>query len=105
MTRTDQEKSDCLVMMFRVHKQVYRGASAVDVVRALERDATKYPYRGETIRRFLRWSLGELSDRVPPRELDLSATLGDEELALSYLYLRDEYGAGEVLAGRRDPVS
>lgn len=89
-------------MMFRARTQIFRGASAVDVVRALERDAEKYPYRGETIRRFLNWSLGELGERVPPRELDLSATLGDEELALSYLYLLDEYGVGKVVVGREE---
>ena len=86
-------------MLFRVRRRIYRGVSAVDVVRALERDAEKYPYRGQTIRHFLSWSLGELGERVPPRELDLSSTLEDEELALSYLYLLDEYGVGTVLAG------
>lgn len=83
----------------------YRGNSAVDVVRALERDAAEYPYRGETVRRFLCWSLGELGDRVPPRELDLSATLADEDLAMSYLYLLDEYGAGELLVSHHDSLS
>jgi hypothetical protein len=87
-------------MEFRVRRRVYRGASAVEVVRALERDATRYPARGDTIRRFLLWSLGELHGTVPPRELDLSATLEDEELALSYLYLLDEYGIGVVSANR-----
>lgn len=90
-------------MIFRLRKEIYRGASAVEVVRALERDAVDYPYRGQTIRRFLVWSLGQLGDRLPPRELDLSATLGDEELALGYLYLLDEYGAGEVVASRKIP--
>lgn len=85
-------------MIFRVRRRVYRDASAVEVVRALERDDARYPYRGHTIRRFLLWSLGELGGKVPPRELDLSDTVGDEELALSYLYLLDEYDAGEVLA-------
>jgi hypothetical protein len=89
-------------MTFRVRRRIYRGASAVEVVRALERDEARYPYRGHTIRRFLLWSLGELGGKVPPRELDLSATLKDEELALSYLYLLDEYGAGEVLAARME---
>lgn len=87
-------------MEFRVRRRVYRGASAVEVVRALERDAPAYPYRGDSIRQFLLWSLDELGGSVPPRELDLSATLDDEELALSYLYLLDDYGAGEVVAAR-----
>jgi hypothetical protein len=92
-------RGDTRGLTFRVRGQTYRGASAVDVVRALERDAAGYPHRGESIRRFLVWSLRRLGDRVPPRELDLSPTLGDEELALSYLYLLDEFGAGEVSAG------
>lgn len=85
-------------MEFRVFSRSYRGESAVEVVRALERDAAGYPNGGDTIRRFLEWSLDELGGTVPPRELDLSATLDDEELALSYLYLLEEYGAGEVVA-------
>lgn len=39
------------------------------------------------------WSISQLSDRRP-RELDLSDKLREETLALNYLYLRDEYGAG-----------
>jgi hypothetical protein len=92
-------------MTFRVRRRLYRGSCAVEVVRALERDAADYPHRGDTIRRFLLWSLEGLGGRVPPRELALSATLGDEELALSYLYLLDEYGAGEVLVGRYEAAS
>jgi hypothetical protein len=91
-------------MEFRVRRRIYRGASAVEVVRALERDSAAYPTHGDTIRRFLRWSLDELGERVPPRELDLSSTLADEELALSYLCLLDEYGAGEVLTARLEPA-
>jgi hypothetical protein len=71
-------------------------------VRSLERAAADYPYRGQPIRRFLRWSLERLRDSVNPRELDLSDTLGDEALALSYLCLCDECGAGELLICRQD---
>ena len=92
-------------MVFRVRRRIYRGASAVEVVRALERDAADYPHRGHAIRRFLLWSLAELGSTVPPREADLSATLEDEELALSYLCLLDEYGAGELLTGRLESPS
>lgn len=42
-------------------------------------------------------SLERLDHRLPPRDLDLSHRLDDSALALSYLYLRDEYGAGELL--------
>jgi hypothetical protein len=92
-------------MEFRVRRRVYRGASAIEVVRALERDAAGYANRGESIRRFLLWSLDKLGGTVPPRELDLSASLDDEELALSYLYLLDEYGAGEVAPERLESAS
>ena len=92
-------------MEFRIRRRIYRGASAVEVVRALERDAAGYPARGGSIRMFLHWALDELGGIVPPRELHLSATLADEELALSFLYLLDEYGAGEVLSGRLESAS
>jgi hypothetical protein len=41
-------------------------------------------------------SLGQLRDRTPLREIDVSDRLDDEMLALSYLYLRDEFGAGQL---------
>jgi hypothetical protein len=44
----------------------------------------------------LEWSLENSCDRIPPRDLGLSNRLDDDELALSYLYLRDEYGAGQL---------
>ncbi|MCC6743829.1 MAG: hypothetical protein IT175_08195 [Acidobacteria bacterium] len=90
---------------FRVRKSVYRGSSAVAVVRAIERDAVSYPDRGGAIRKFLCWSLDSLGATVPQRDLDLSASLEDEDLALSYLFLLDEYGAGEVLAPRLESRS
>jgi hypothetical protein len=70
-------------------------------VRSLERAAADYPHRGQSIRRFLRWSLDRLGDRLPPRELGLSDTLEDEALALNYLCLCDEYGAGKLLVSHQ----
>lgn len=84
-------------MIFRVIGKDYRGESATEIVRELERDTADYPWRGQPIREFLIWSLNQLRDRLPPRELELSDRLEDEALALNYLYLRDEYGAGEFL--------
>ncbi len=84
-------------MIFRVSGKNYHGESAAEIVRELERDTANYPLRGQPIRQFLLWSLNQLRDRLPPRELELSDRLEDEALALSYLYLRDEYGAGEFL--------
>lgn len=58
-------------MIFRTGGKDYRGATAVEIAHALERDATDYPYPGQTIRQFLLWSLDRLQDHVPPRELSI----------------------------------
>jgi len=84
-------------MTFQFKGKKYRGASALDIIRALESDAEDYPDRGQSVRKFLLWSLERLGNRLPPRDLDLSSRLEDDALALSYLYLRDEYGAGKLL--------
>jgi hypothetical protein len=84
-------------VIFRIGGKDYYGATAVEIARALERDAANYPYPGQTIRQFLLWSLNRLRDHVPPRELDLSDRLDDEALAFSYLCLCDEYDAGELI--------
>ncbi|HEX8138235.1 MAG TPA: hypothetical protein VF544_11640 [Pyrinomonadaceae bacterium] len=89
-------------MIFLIDGKNYRGESALEIVQALEQDATDYPYRGRPISQFMLWSLNQLGDRVPPRELDLSDRLEDEALALSYLCLRDEYGAGELFVDHPD---
>ncbi len=87
-------------MIFQVGGKTYRGESATEILRALELDTPDYPYRGRPLRQFLLWSLNQLGDRLPARELDLSDRLPEDALALSYLYLRDEYGAGELLVDR-----
>ncbi len=87
-------------MMFRVDGREYEGETAVEVVESLKRDALGAKGDGLNLRDFLRWSFARLSDRIPPRELDVADALDAETLALSYLYLRDEFGAGE-LAGVR----
>ena len=84
------------MIIFRNKKKDYRGASALEIVRKLESDTPEYPYGGQSIRRFLLWSLHRLDNKIPPREIDLSDCLKDEDLALSYLHLRDEYGAGRL---------
>jgi hypothetical protein len=85
------------MMTFQFKGKKYRGASALDIVRALESDAENYGHRGQSVRQFLLWSLERLGSRLPPRDLDLSDRLEDDALALSYLYLRDEYDAGKLL--------
>lgn len=85
------------MLIFQFKEKKYSGASALDIVRALESDAEDYPHRGKSVRQFLLWSLDRLGNRLPPRDLDLSDRMEDDALALSYLYLRDEYGAGKLL--------
>ena len=84
------------VMVFRAGDREYRGKSALEIVEALRREAAGGDAAGQTLREFLLDSLEQLGDRIPLRELDVSDRLGDEMLALSYLYLRDEFGAGEL---------
>ena len=85
------------MLTFQFKGKEYCGATALDIVRAMEGDTEQYPHRGQSLRKFLFWSLERLDHRLPPRDLHLSDQLEDDELALSYLYLRDEYGAGKLL--------
>lgn len=94
--RTPQEVP-CQVL-FRIGERVYLGETALEIVNALKVvEASGGPDKSVRLREFLRQSFERLSDRIPLRELDVSDRLDDETLALSYLYLRDEYGAGELL--------
>ena len=84
-------------MIFRLRGKDVIGRSAIQVVRALERDDKEYCHYGGPIRQYLIWSLNQLRGTVPPRDLDLSERLEDETLALGYLLLLDEYGVGEIM--------
>lgn len=84
-------------MIFRFKEKDYTGATAMEIVRKLEMDTKNYPFRGQSTRQFLLWSLNRLGNNLPPRELHLSTRLEDETLALSYLHLCDEYGAGKFI--------
>jgi hypothetical protein len=90
-------------MIFRLRETDISGRSAIEVVRALERNDREYRYCGGPIRRYLRWSLNKLSGSVPPRDLDLSDRLDEETLALGYLLLLDEYGVGEIVEHNNRP--
>jgi len=83
-------------MVFRAGGREYRGSSALEIVRALKGEAEAGGGAGRTLRQFLLDSLEQLRDRIPMRELDVSDRLDEEMLALSYLYLRDEFGAGRL---------
>lgn len=83
-------------MLFKVGERVYLGETALEIVDALKSEALNCNSDEVSLREFLRWSFSHLSDRIPLRELDVSERLDEEMLALSYLYLRDEYGVGEL---------
>jgi hypothetical protein len=83
-------------MIFRVDGRQYEAETAVEIVERLKRDALGARAAGLGLRDFLRWSYARLADRIPLRELDVADALDEETLALSYLYLRDEFGAGEL---------
>lgn len=83
-------------MMFRVDGRDYEGETAAEIVAALKRHALGARGDALNLRDFLRWSYARLADRIPLRELDVADALDGETLALSYLYLRDEFGAGEL---------
>lgn len=83
-------------MTFRVGKKEYWGASAREIVEALQADMLGERRQRLSLRDFLLWSLSQLGDRIPLRELDVSDKLSDEMVALNYLYLREDYGLGEL---------
>ncbi|HLL74648.1 MAG TPA: hypothetical protein VK421_05240 [Pyrinomonadaceae bacterium] len=83
-------------MIFRVDGREYVGETAAEIVESLKRDALGARAERLALREFLRWSYARLADRIPLRELDVADALDEETLALSYLYLRDEFGAGEL---------
>ncbi|HZI47754.1 MAG TPA: hypothetical protein VFD75_08140 [Pyrinomonadaceae bacterium] len=84
-------------MIFRRREKEFSGTTAVDIVRALERDDKEYQQCGGSIRQYLSWSLNQSGSRVSSRDLDVSDRLEDEALALGYLLLLDEYGMGELI--------
>lgn len=83
-------------MVFRSGSHSYEGSTAVDLIRAIERDEPGYPAQGGPVRQFLEWSLVRLEAQIPMRELFVDVHLSDETLALSYLLLLDQYGLGSL---------
>lgn len=83
-------------MLFRIGEKEYRGKSAVEIIDALRLDMPDGDHKHLSLREFILWSMSELNDRIPLRELDVSDKLSNEMLALNYLLLRDEYGAGAL---------
>lgn len=63
----------------------------------MEHATDDYPYKGRTLWQFLLWSvLKQFPESISLGELGLSTKLPDETLALSYLYLCDQYELGEL---------
>jgi hypothetical protein len=91
-------------VVYRSGSHSYEGTTAVEVIRAIERDETDYPHRGARLRQFLEWSLHRLEARIPLRELfvDVDIQVGDETLAISYLLLLEQYGLGNLEMGAGD---
>jgi hypothetical protein len=89
-------------MVFRTDSKIYTGPSAAGIVAEIERDNLEYPFKGKPLRCFVSWSLKRLGDHIPQREIDVSSRISDETLALSYLYLREEYGLGALVPDRGD---
>jgi hypothetical protein len=83
-------------MLFRIGEKEYTGKSAIDIVDALKFDTSEGEQKHLSVRDFILWSMSQLTDRIPMRELDVSDKLSNEMLALNYLLLRDEYGAGAL---------
>ncbi len=83
-------------MLFILNDKTYSGETAVEIVRAIERDASDYMPRSVRLQDFLEWSLARLADAIPLRELEISPHLGDETVAFNYLCLLDNYGLGTL---------
>ena len=85
-------------MIFRTKNKEYKGSTAVEIVNQIACDSADFSARTvNTFQEFLEWSLKKMSDRLPPRELDLSDRLTDEVQARGYLSLRHDYGIGELI--------
>ncbi|MBD0373923.1 MAG: hypothetical protein ICV60_24145 [Pyrinomonadaceae bacterium] len=83
-------------MVFRTNGKEYCGESALEIVNSLSEEAARALDKQLSVREFMLRSLSDLRDRIPVQRLNANAGLDDELMALSYLYLRDEYGAGEL---------
>ncbi len=83
-------------MIFRAGGKEYYGESALEIVNSLSVETADTLDKRLSVREFMLRSLRDLRDLIPVQRLNGDAGLDDEMLALSYLYLRDEYGAGEL---------
>lgn len=85
-------------MIFQTKDKQYQAATALEIVRQIANDSAEFSARTtNTFQEFLKWSLKKMSDRLPPRELDLSERISDEVQAQGYLSLCHDYGIGELV--------
>jgi hypothetical protein len=86
-------------MNFQLGDKQYVGATAVEVVRQIATDTPEFTSGDKSsVFEFLQWSLQQLSEGLPPRDLDISGRLSDETLARNYLLLLHQYGHGQLTA-------
>lgn len=82
-------------MVFRVCGKEYCGQSALAIVNAMKQEAFER-HEKVTHRQFILSSFAERRHRIPCLRIDAGKQMDDERFALCYLYLRDEYGLGEL---------
>lgn len=81
-------------MIFLYNNKKYLGKTAAQIIRDIVLDTPEYENQNGTIQEFLSWSLERMADRIPQRDLDVSANLSDETISFNYLCLLDSYGIG-----------
>ena len=81
-------------MLFITETRQFKGDTAVEIVRKMERDSVEYGGKGGIIREFLIWSLERMANEIPQRELDVSPDLDDETNAYNFLCLMDNFHLG-----------
>jgi hypothetical protein len=82
-------------MVFRCSGKEYCGRSALEIVDELKRETHGLEVK-LTAREFMLKLFVELRHRIPLRQVDTTGRMDDETFALGYLYLRGEYGLGEL---------
>lgn len=83
-------------MRFKYEGKEYERASAIEILRDMERDIKLCSGQRLSVKEFVSRSLASLADRIHQRDLEPSDHLSEEMLALSYLCLLDEYGVGRL---------
>ena len=78
-------------MRFRIGEKEYSGHSAVEIIHALQLDLA-----AQNAARVLTMVHGAIERSHTTARTRVSDKLSDEMLALNYLCLRNEYGAGEL---------